>query len=351
MRITISVAAVAIFCALAGTAAAQTAVRVSPQSLAGDWDSAVGPSVKLVLHLDVSADGTLSGTIDAPGSPPKRLRLSNVHLTGSMLNFTLPTGPGTYHEVILAGAKKMAGPYMWVKEGAIEQPRRAPPFEPLARLAGDWESPGVDSSLLVLRLRLSPRGELTGTIDVPEPMAQRVTLRNVVVSGRLLTYTMPDGVHTYQGTFTQDGGMVEATGMSTIDATWRHVRTAAQAAAKDASGDLSPTNGDWTGTGDYTASFPGIGPRKGTMTLTFHFRSDPASCLVKVVGSSDSAMPCRMTVVRNTVRVERVLGYEATFTGTLSADRNHLSGTWTMGKLWYWTGPMHVDLTRAAQAQ
>jgi hypothetical protein len=96
----------------------------------------------------------------------------------------------------------------------------APPFEPLSQLAGDWESPGVGAAPLVLRLRLNANGALTGTIDVPEPMALRMTLKHVEVSGRSLTYTMPDGQHTYQGAFSKDGRTVQATGMSTIDATY-----------------------------------------------------------------------------------------------------------------------------------
>ena len=57
-----------------------------------------------------------------------------------------------------------------------------------------------------------------------------------------------------------------------------------------------------------------------------------------------------MTRTGNTVDVERVMGYEATFIGTLSADKNHLSGSWTMGKAWFWTAPMHIDLTRTFRA-
>jgi hypothetical protein len=350
MRIFISLAAVAISTALAGAAAGQVAAAVSPQSLAGDWDAAVGPSAKLVLHLHVDAAGAISGTIDAPGSPPKRLRLSNVHLTGSMLNFTLPTGPGTYHEVILAGAKKMAGPYMWVREGTMEQTRPSPPFEPLSRLAGDWESPGLGSSVVVLRLRLNPREALTGTMDLPEPMAQRMTLKNVEVSGRLLRYTMPDGIHTYQGTFSRDGETVQATGMSTIDATWRHVRTATQAAAYEAAANAKPTNGDWSGVANYTASIPGGKPGKGTVRLTFHFRSNPASCVLKFEGTDDSPVPCRMTLTGNAVHAE-VVGYGATFNGTLSTDSNHLSGIWTMGAAFLWTAPIHIDFSRTSSTR
>lgn len=335
---------IAISCATAAAAAGQTAPAISTRSLAGDWDSTVNPQAKLVLHLHVDAGGALSGAIDVPGSPPKRIVLSNTCLAGNLLTFTMPPMKGNVIEVILPGARRMAGPYMWVKEGTTELPP-PPPFEPLSQLAGDWESPGVGPSPLVLRLRLNARGALTGAIDVPEPMTQRLTLKDVKVSGNLLSYTMPDGIHTYQGAFSKDGRTVQATGMSTIDASWHHVRTAALAASRDAAANADPANGDWTGVGNYTSSFPGIGPRKGTVKLTFHFRSNPASCLAKLEGN-DSAVPCQMTVTGNTVHVERVIGYEATFVGTLSPDRNHLSGTWTMGKPWHWTGPMRIDLAR-----
>jgi hypothetical protein len=349
MKIPNSLLLVAMSCAVAGAAAAQTAPGASPRSLAGDWDSTVNPQARLVLHLHVDAGGALSGTIDVPGSPPQRIVLSNAHLAGNLLTFTMPPMTGKVIEVILPGEKKMAGPYMWVKEGARESPP-PPPFEPLSQLAGDWESPGVGPSPLVLRLRLDARGALTGAIDVPEPMAQRVPLKSVEVSGRLLTYTMPDGVHTYQGAFTKDGRTVQATGMSTIEANWHYVRTAAQAAANEAAGNANPANGDWSGAGNYTASFPGVGLTKGTAKLLFHFRSNPASCVVKLEGS-DSPVPCRMTASGHTVRIENVIGYGATFAGTLSADKNHLSGIWTMGAPWHWTGPMHIDLTRIPPAQ
>ena len=348
MRIPGSLLLIAISCAVAGAAAGQTAPAASPRSLAGDWDSSVNPQGKLVLHLYVGAGGTLSGAIDVPGSPPKRIVLSNAHLAGNLLTFTMPPMKGKVIEVILPGAKKMAGPFMWVKEGTPES-SPPPPFEPLSQLAGDWESPGIGPSPLVLRLRLDARGALTGAIDVPEPMAQRILLKSVKVNGRLLSYTMPDGIHTYQGAFSKDGRTVRATDMSTIDASWHRLRTAAQAAADEAAGNANPANGDWSGTGNYRANFPGVGLTKGTAALIFQFRSNPASCVVKLAGGN-SPMPCRMTVSGNTVHIGWVMGYNATFTGTLSADRNHLSGIWTMGALWHWTGPMHIDLTRISPA-
>jgi hypothetical protein len=52
----------------------------------------------------------------------------------------------------------------------------------------------------VHRLRLDPGGALTETIDAPEPMSVRVKLSNVQVTGRTLSYSLPDG-NRFQGTF------------------------------------------------------------------------------------------------------------------------------------------------------
>jgi hypothetical protein len=126
MKITGSLLLVAICCAVAGAAGGQTAPAASPRSLAGDWDSTVNPQATLVLHLHVDAGGALSGAIDVPGSPPHRIVLGNAHLAGNLFTFTMPPMKGKVIEVILPGAKKMAGPYMWVKEGTTEPPPRRP---------------------------------------------------------------------------------------------------------------------------------------------------------------------------------------------------------------------------------
>jgi hypothetical protein len=174
-------------------------------------------------------------------------------------------------------------------------------------------------------------------------------LQNVYVSGRTLSYMTADG-RTYEGAFSKGGTTLKPTPLSMIDATWEHLRTAAQAAASDAAGTANPANGDWTGAGNYTASFPGIGPRQGTMKLSFHFHSNPASCSVKLEGSSDSAVPCVMRRIGNRVRLGAI-GYSATFDGALSADGTHLKGAWMMGSVWHWTGPMQIDLTRTSPAK
>ncbi len=338
------------FLCFAGSAAivcSHADAAASPQSLVGDWEYVVSPPLKLVLHLQLDASGALSGSVDTPDTPPKHIELSNVHLAGNMLNYSLGTQPGTYHEVISADDSKMLGPHMWVRTGAV-QPAAAAPAMALKQIAGDWEAlpSGPGAWPPVLRLRLDVGGALTGTIDAPEPMSARVKLSDVQVTGRTLSYSLPDG-NRFQGTLSGDGKSAAASPQSTIDASWHHVRTAAQAAAYDAAEVSKPTNGTWNGSGNYTANSPGIPPSKGTQQLTFHFAGDPAVCSVAFVGKERTdTVPCQMTLTGNVVQVKALrLG---AFTGTLSADGNHLSGAFTMGPDAHWTGPMQIDLVRVA---
>jgi hypothetical protein len=322
----------------------QSTAAVSPQSLAGDWEYAISPPLKLVLHLQVDASGALTGSVDTPDTPPKHIELMNVHLAGNMLSYSMGSQPGTFREVISADDSKMLGPHLWVRTGATQT---AAPLIPLKQIAGDWVPPGGGAWPQVLRLRLDPGGALTGTIDAQEPMSARMKLSNVQVTGRTLSYSLPDG-NRFQGTFGDDSKTVKATPASTVDATWQHIRTAAQAAANDAAEKSKPTNGVWSGAGNYIASFPGIPSNKGTLQLTLHFGSDPALCSVGLVGKERSdTVPCQLTLTGNTVQVKALR--VGAFSGTLSADGNHLGGAWTMGSDWHWTGPMQIDLTRVAQ--
>ena len=331
----------------------QAATAVSAQSLAGDWEYVINPPMKLELHLRVDASGALAGTVETPDTPPKQIQLANFKITGTMLSYTMSSQPGTVHEVVSADGTKMLGPFMWTRVGAAgaAPAAAAAPFAPLAQIAGDWVTAGGGASAQLLRLRLNADGALTGTIDTPEPMAQRLQLGNVQVSGRTLSYIMPDGHHTFQGAFSVDGKTVTATGQSTVDMTWQRARSAAQAAAQEAADAAKPSNGDWSGVANYTANFPGLPPSQGVETFLLHFRSNPASCAMRLVGDErNNDVPCQMTSTGNSVHIENVVGYGATFIGTISADGNHLAGAWTMGSYLHWTGPVQIDFKRVAPA-
>jgi hypothetical protein len=328
---------------------AETRAPITLQSLVGDWESAVYPTVKLTLHVRVDASGQLTGTFDTPDTPPKHVELTNFKLRGTLLSYTMSSHPGTVYEVISADGTKMQGPFMWTKAGSTRPPLLVPPFVTLSQIAGDWAS-GDGPSAQILRLRLDAGGALAGSIDTPEPISLRLLLSNVRVSGRTLTFTMPDGRNSFEGNFSGDGKTVAATGNSTIEATWQHVRTLAQAEAREAADRSNPANGDWRGVTDYTADIPGVGPSKGTATITLRFRSNPASCAFNLTGTENPSdqIPCQMTATGTTVHVSKVIGYDATFLGNISADGNHLIGTFTMGPVFHWTAPVQIDFQRIA---
>src|SRR6202021_3229477 len=59
-------------------------------SLAGDWEYVINGPVKMVLHLQVGADGALTGTIDTPESPPQHVVLKDIQLSGKILKTPCP---------------------------------------------------------------------------------------------------------------------------------------------------------------------------------------------------------------------------------------------------------------------
>ncbi len=63
----------------------------------------------MMLHLTVDANGTMTGSIDTPDTPPKHMELTNVHLAGNVLTYTMPP-LGTIREVVMADGKKWQGP-------------------------------------------------------------------------------------------------------------------------------------------------------------------------------------------------------------------------------------------------
>jgi len=270
-------------CGVTGAAGGQSAATVTPQSLAGDWLYA---GAQLTLHLSVDARGGITGTwastLVGTGTP---MPISNAHLNGNVLTFQPPSSP-PMSEVVAPDGKSMTGQVRFVKTVAKAA---APPAFPLAQVAGDWAQGDGGPSSSVLRLRLDASGALTGTLDTHGPIPTRTNLSNVVVTGNMLHYSVPDG-NRFEGTFSGDGKTVTRTMQSTVDVTWHQVRVLAQATAQEVSDSTKPTNGVWSGTGSYIANYPGIGLRNGTMTLTFHFQSNPETCTVDM-GTSDGGTP------------------------------------------------------------
>jgi hypothetical protein len=319
-------------------------------SLAGDWEYDINGPVKMVLHLEVGANGALAGTIDTPASPPQHVVLRDIQLSGKILKYTWPQ-LGTMMEVVQADGNSMLGTHIWHRVNTSALSARD--------VAGDWESKtssGTYSRVThILHLRLDSSGSLTGSVDELLAIPRRIPLREVRLQGMTLTYTLDNG-DVLHGTFSNDRRMIfgDQSGL-----TWQRSRTLAQALVADSKEHPLPTDGTWSGiiTPVLWSVFVKT-PPKGDFRLVVHLRSAPVSCSVslglptEIQGGPDGDRPCEMK--REGANVQIFGPYAGAFIGTLSGDQ--LTGTWTTGEnnpvfMMALSGePMKVRLTRSVTA-
>ena len=316
-------------------------------SLAGDWEYTINGPVKMVLHLQVGADGGLAGTIDTPDSPPQHVVLKDIQLSGKILKYTWPQR-GTIMEVIQADENSMLGAQIWnrVNVSALSA----------HDVAGDWESrtsSGTYSRVThVLHLRLDSSGSLTGYLDELLSIPRRVRLREVRLQSTTITYTLADG-SVLHGTFSNDWRTIFG---DQGNFTWQRARTLAQALAEDAKEQPLPTDGAWSGVINPILWSEIIKtPPKGDFRYVIHLGSAPVSCSARLEIPSENQgrpypeVPCEMK--RDGAHIQIMGPYAGIFTGTFSD--NQLAGTWSAGNnpaylLILSSAPMKVTLTRAA---
>jgi hypothetical protein len=319
-------------------------------SLAGDWEYAINGPVKMVLHLEVGADGALAGSIDTPDSPPQHIVLKDIQLSGKILKYIWPQR-GTIMEVVQADGNSMLGAQIWHRVNTSALSARD--------VAGDWESKttsGTYSKVThILHLRLDSGGSLTGYLDELLAIPRRVPLREVRLQGTTLTYTLDNG-NVLHGTFSNDRRTILG---AQAGLTWQRARTLAQALAEDSKERPLPTDGTWSGIITPVLWSQVVKtPPKGDFHYSVHLGSAPVTCSVRLeipTGEQDKSpldVPCEMK--REGANVQIFGPYAGAFIGTLSGDQ--LTGSWTTGKnnpvfvMALSSEPMKVRLTRSASA-
>jgi hypothetical protein len=81
-----------------------------PSSLAGDYVGMLGP-MHVKLHLQTSANGTLSATVDNPDANLFGLVCADIHLNGQALSFTVPNVHGAWTGFVGADGNSLSGIY------------------------------------------------------------------------------------------------------------------------------------------------------------------------------------------------------------------------------------------------
>jgi uncharacterized protein len=142
---------------------------------AGHWQGSIQGMVRIVLHLERGADGTLAGTMDSPDQGAYGLRLDSLAFAGDSLHFELRMVGGGYAARIDATGDT---------------------------LRGQWSQLGQSMPLVLARTAAPPEPKRTQRIVPPYPYdTVAVSIANPAAAGVTLagTLTLPRGKGPHPG--------------------------------------------------------------------------------------------------------------------------------------------------------
>src|SRR5450432_2731377 len=86
----------------------QVALAQQKPNVVGNYVGTLGP-LHLKLHLAMTADDALSGTLDSPDQGASGLACSDFHFDGTALSFTVPSVHGTWKGVVASDGASLSG--------------------------------------------------------------------------------------------------------------------------------------------------------------------------------------------------------------------------------------------------
>ncbi len=205
-------------------------------------------------------------------------------------------------------------------------------------LAGDWQgSLNTSAGSLPLVLHLTAvDNKLTATLDSPAQGAYGLAGSNAQLNGSHFSFEVPSVHGSYSGTVSADGKTIS--GMWTQGQSIGLVFKQESSAGTLAQVKPSPIDGDWAGT---------LHAGEVSLRVVFHFHAAPGgkiNCSLDSLDQGALGIACdnvKLTGQKLTLDAPPVHG---TYTATLSADGNKMSGTWNQGV------PLPLELTRQAKA-
>ena len=205
-------------------------------------------------------------------------------------------------------------------------------------LAGEWRGTldtGVGSLPLVLHVKAAADGKLSATLDSTAQGAYGIACDNVALSGSKVSFDVPAVHGNYSGTLSADGKALSGTWTQNkpLKLVLKQIATAAEMATVQP----SPIDGDWAGV---------LHPGSVALRIVVHFHSEPGGKIGCAMDSLDQAamgIACSGVKLKGQKVSFDVPAVNGTYSGTLSADGNKLSGTWMQA------APLPLELTRQAK--
>ena len=201
--------------AVVGLAAflAFSASTATAQTVAGVWHgtltTSAASSLRLLVHIDKSADGSLSGTMDSIDQSPGAIPLTTVTASGDALAFTLAKIGGAFDGKWDAAAGAWVG--QWRQSGVslplTLTPGPLPTTPTIAGLDGLWDGVLALNSAklhLVLHVTTLPSGT-TASLDSTDQLAYGLSVASIHRDGDKVGFDMA-GLHaSFAGALSADG--------------------------------------------------------------------------------------------------------------------------------------------------
>jgi hypothetical protein len=194
----------------------------SEKQFVGTWEGKLtfpGGALRLVLHVEQKADGSLSGSVDSPDQGANGLPANNFTATAASLSFEVPSVHGAYSGTLSADKKTLNG--KWTQGGhslpldlskaspaEISQPEK-PKIDSLSAkpFIGLWEGklalPSV-SLRIVLHITYA-QGALTASLDSPDQGVKGIAVNEVTLDGKKITAKLAIINGSYTGQLCDDG--------------------------------------------------------------------------------------------------------------------------------------------------
>jgi uncharacterized protein len=189
---------------LASLSIASAAQAQEPQ---GDWQGALvlpGAQLRVVVHIQKSADGRYAGSLDSPDQAAKGIPIADVAVDGQTLTFKVPALQGRYRATWDDSQSQWKGD--WTQIASV-LPLNLARIEQMTGLDGDWDGTvdiGAARLRAVFHIRTS-KGVTTSTSDSPDQGAFGMPVSSITRTNDTIKLEVSQAGATFEGRLSPDG--------------------------------------------------------------------------------------------------------------------------------------------------
>lgn len=183
-------------------------------NIAGNYSGALGP-LHVELHLAVSPEGIVTGTLDSPNQGVRGLKCTDVHLEGDNLSFAVPAVGGTWKGTVASDGATLSGTWSQGSPGPLNFKRDTfvAATKPSA-VDGIWLGT-MEANGTSLRIQVSVKSDSTGnefcTVDSLDQRAMGIQCAKATLHGDAFSFDVPTAFSGWSGTLSADGNTLTGT--------------------------------------------------------------------------------------------------------------------------------------------